>query len=108
MQERVLNVAVKKAVALAKQIEKHLKTALEKAETDRALAGPELKAAKTGLDTLKKSHKALAAVRKKYASAIKAAKDNKELYKQFKFADEAFETAEKSMLETMKKIAAMG
>jgi hypothetical protein len=67
-----------------------------------------LKAAKTGLDGLKKMHKALAANRKKYATAIKAAKDNKELYKQFKLADEAFEGAEKALLDTMKKIAGMG
>ncbi|MEO8240714.1 MAG: hypothetical protein ABI832_00305 [bacterium] len=107
LQERVLVVAVKKAVALAKLIEKHCKAALEKAEKDRNLAGPELKAARTGLDQLKKSHKALAANRKKYAAAIKKAKDSKELYKQFKFADEAFAGAEKTLLATMKQIVAM-
>ena len=105
LQERVLVVAVKKAVALAKVIEKHCKTALEKAEKDRALAAPELKAAKLGLDTLKKAHKVLAANRKKYAAAIKAAKESKELYKQFKLADEAFEGSEKALVATMKTIA---
>lgn len=105
LQDRVLGVAVKKAVALGKQIEKHCRNALEKAAQDPALAAPELKAAKLGLDTLKKSHKALAANRKKFAAAIKAAKDNKELYKQFKLADEAFESAEKALIGTMKTIA---
>ena len=107
LQERVLVVAVKKAVALAKLIQKHCKAALEKAEKDPALAQPELKAAKLGLDTLKKNHKALAGIRKKYASAIKAAAESKELYKQFKLVDEAFADAENSMLQTLKTVAGM-
>ncbi len=107
LQERVLEVAVKKAVALGKLIEKHCKAAVEKAEKDRALAGPELKAARTGLDQLKKSHKVLAGNRKKYATAIKQAKDNKLLYKQFKLADEAFAGAEKTLIATIKQIAGM-
>ena len=107
LQARVLVVAVKKAAELAKLIGKHLKSALEKAEKDRALAAPDLKAAKTGLDQLKKMHNALAGNRKKNAAAIKRAKDSKELYRQFKIADEAFVGAEKALIETMKKIAAM-
>ena len=98
-------VAVKKAMALAKLIEKHCKAALEKAQKDPALAQPELKAAKLGLDTLKKSHKALAATRKKYAAAIKAAADRKALYKQFKLVDDAFAGAEKAMLHALKEVA---
>lgn len=105
LQERVLVVAVKTAVALGKVSEKHCKVALEKAQQDRALAAPELKAAKLGLDILKKSHKVLAANRKKYAAVIKAATDSKDLYKQFKLADEIFETAEKALISTMKTIA---
>lgn len=107
LQERVLVVSVKKAVALAKQIEKHCKAAREKADKDRATAAPDLKAAKLGLDGLKKMHKALAANRKKYATAIKAAQDSKELYRQFKIADEAFQGSEKSLMTTMKEIAGM-
>ena len=107
LQARVLVVAVKKAVEAARQIGKHLKSALEKAEKDRALAAPDLKAAKVGLDALKKAHNVLAGHRKKYASAIKKAKDSKELYRQFKLADEAFQGSEKALIETMKKIAAM-
>ncbi len=107
LQERVLGVAVKKAVALGQEIEKQCRTALEKAAKDRALAAPEMKAAGAGLALLKKSHTALAANRKKYAKAIKDAKDSKELYKQFRFADEAFAGAEKALVETAKALAGM-
>ena len=107
LQARVLVVAVKKAADLGKTIGKHLKAALDKAEKDPKLAAPDLKAAKAGLDTLKKSHKVLAANRKKHAAAIKRAKDSKELYRQFKIADEVFAGAEKAMIETMTKIAAL-
>jgi hypothetical protein len=107
LQARVLVVAVKKAVEQGKTIGKHLKAALEKAEKGIDRAQPDLKAAKLGLDQLKKQHLALAANRKKYASAIKKAKDSKELYRQFKLADDAFETAEKTLKETMKQIVAL-
>lgn len=107
LQARVLVVAVKKAVEQSKTIGKHLKAALEKAEKGLDLAQPDLKAAKLGLDQLKKAHNVLAANRKKYASAIKRAKDSKELYRQFKIADEAFLGAEKALKETMKQIATM-
>ncbi len=105
LQARVLVVAVKKAVEQSKVIGKHLKAALEKAEKGLDLAQPDLKAAKLGLDQLKKAHNALAANRKKHAAAIKRAKDSKELYRQFKMADEAFEGAEKALKETMKELA---
>ena len=107
LQARVLVVAVKKAVEVSKQISKHLKAYLEKAVKDRALGEPDFKAAKLALVQLKKMHTALAANRKKHAAAIKKAKDSKELYRQFKLADEAFLTADKAMKEAMKQIAAM-
>lgn len=107
LQARVLVVAVKKAVEQGKTIGKHLKAALEKAEKGIDRAQPDLKAAKLGLDQLKKAHLALAANRKKYAAAKKKAKDSKELYRQFKMADEAFETAEKQLKDTMKQIVTM-
>ena len=107
LQARVLVVAVKKAVALGKVIEKHCRTAIENSKKERASAAPELKAAPTGLDTLKKTHKVLAANRKKHAAAIKKAKESKELFKQFKLADAAFADAEKALVEAMKTIAGM-
>lgn len=105
LQARVLVVAVKKAVALGKVIEKHCRAAVENAQKERASAAPELKAARTGLDTLKKTHKVLAANRKKHAAAIKKAKESKELFRQFKLADEAFSDAEKALVAAMKTIA---
>ena len=105
LQERVLVVAAKKAVSSAKDIEKFCKYALEKAETDKALAAPDLKAARTGLDALKKVLTAQRAIRKKYAAQIKKAKNSKQLYGQFKDMDEAFSRAEKKLVTTMKEIA---
>ena len=105
LQERVLVVAAKKAVSSAKDIEKFCKYALEKAETDKALAAPDLKAARTGLDALKKMLTAQRAIRKKYAAQIKKAKNSKQLYGQFKDMDEAFAGAEKKLVTTMKEIA---
>ena len=105
LQERVLAVAAKKAVSSAKDIEKFCKYALEKAETDKALAAPDLKAARTGLDALKKVLTAQRAIRKKYAAQIKKAKNSKQLYGQFKDMDEAFSRAEKKLVTTMKEIA---
>ena len=105
LQERVLLVAAKKAVSSAKDIEKFCKYALEKAETDKALAAPDLKAARTGLDALKKVLTAQRAIRKKYAAQIKKAKNSKQLYGQFKDMDEAFAGAEKKLVTTMKEIA---
>ena len=105
LQERVLAVAAKKAVAAAKDIEKFCKYALEKADKDKALAAPDLKAARLGLDTLKKVLTAQRAIRKKYAMQIKKAKNSKDLYKQFKDMDEAFAGAEKTLVATMKQIA---
>ena len=105
LQERVLAVAAKKAVAAAKDIEKFCKYALEKADKDKALAAPDLKAARLGLDTLKKVLTAQRAIRKKYAMQIKKAKNSKDLYKQFKDMDEAFAGAEKALVATMKQIA---
>ncbi|MEO6299205.1 MAG: hypothetical protein ABIV25_00090 [Paracoccaceae bacterium] len=107
LQEKVLVVAAKKAVADAKQIEKHCKAALEKAEKDKALAAPELKAASTGLAALKKVLAVQGGARKKYAPFIKKAENSKEIYKQFKFIDDAFATAEKTLVTTMKAIAAI-
>lgn len=107
LQEKVLVVAAKKAVADAKQIEKHCKYALEKAEKDKALAAPELKAASTGLAALKKVLSVQSGARKKYAAHIKKAENSKEIYKQFKFIDDAFATAEKALQATMKTIAGM-
>ena len=107
LQARVLNVAVKKAADQAKTIGKHLKAAVEKAEKDKALAAPDLKAAQVGLNQLKKAHQVLAGHRKKHAAAIKRANDSKELYRQFKLADEAFGGTETALIETMKKIAMM-
>ena len=105
LQERVLAVAAKKAVSSAKDIEKFCKYALEKAETDKALAAPDLKAARTGLDALKKVLTAQRAIRKKYAAQIKKAKNSKQLYGQFKDMDDAFAGAEKKLVTTMKEIA---
>lgn len=105
LQPRVLDVAVKKAVNQGKSILKHLKAAVDKAESGGPeAAGAELKAAKVQLDLLKKAHKQLAANRKKYASHIKKANDSKELYRLFKQADEVFADSEKSLVETVKKI----
>ena len=105
LQERVLLVAAKKAVSSAKGIEKFCKYALEKAETDKALAAPDLKAARTGLDALKKVLTAQRAIRKKYAAQIKKAKNSKQLYGQFTDMEEAFAGAEKKLVTTMKEIA---
>ncbi len=107
LQESVLVVAAKKAVAEGKLIEKHCKYALEKAQTDKSLAQPELKAASTKLAALKRVLSVQAGARKKYAAIIKKAKNAKEIYKQFKFIDEAFASAEKTLVAAMKAIAAI-
>ena len=107
LQENVLVVAAKKAVAEGKLIEKHCKYALEKAQTDKTLAQPELKAASTKLAGLKRVLAVQAGARKKYAAIIKKAKNSKEIYKQFKFIDEAFASAEKTLVATMKAMAAI-
>ena len=105
LQERVLLVAAKKAVLSGKDVEKSCKYALEKAVQDKTLAAPDLKAARLGLDALKKILVTQSANRKKYATQIKAAKNRKDLYKQFKLVDDAFSSAEKTMVDTMKQIA---
>lgn len=105
LQPRVLDVAVKKAVNQGKVISKLLKSALEKSQHGPDHAAADLKAARTTLDQLKKAHKLLAANRKKYATQIKGAKDSKDLYRQFKLADDTFADAEKNLIETVKKIA---
>ena len=107
LQEKVLGVAAKKAVAEGKQIEKHCKYALEKAEKDKALAQPELKAASAKLAGLKRIRSVQGGMRKKYAAIIKKAKNSKEIYKQFKSIDEAFESAEKALMSSMKAMAAL-
>jgi hypothetical protein len=104
LQEKVLVVAAKKAVSEARQIEKHCKTALEKAEKDKALAAPELKAASAGLAALKKMLAVQTGARKKYAAFIKKAANSKEIYKQFSSIDEAVAGAEKTLVTTMKTI----
>ena len=105
LQERVLLVAAKKAVMGGKDVEKSCKYALEKAAKDKALAAPDLKTARLGLDALKKILTTQSANRKKYATQIKAAKNSADIYKQFKLVDDAFASAEKTLVATMKQIA---
>ncbi len=101
----MLVVAAKKAVAEGKLIEKHCKYALEKAESAKSLAQPELKAASVKLAGLKRVLSVQSGARKKYAAINKKTKNSKEIYKQFKFIDEAFASAEKTLVATMKAIA---
>lgn len=107
LQDRTLGVASKKAVAEGRLIEKHCKYALEKAEKDRALAQSEIKAASTKLAQLKKVRSTQGGLRKKYADHIKKAKTSKEIYKLFKDIDDAFASAEKVLVATMKQLAGM-
>ena len=105
LQPKPFGVAVKKAVAVGKAIEKHCTTAVDKAQKDKKLADPELKAAKTGIEALKKVHIALGRERKKSLDALRESKLAKDYERQFKEIEEAFASAVKAQRVAVATIA---
>ena len=105
LQPKPFGVAVKKAVAMGKTIEKHCTTAVDKAQKDKKLADPELKAAKTGIESLKKVHIALGKERKKSLDALRASTLAKDYERQFKEIEEAFASAVKAQRVAVAAIA---
>ncbi len=95
LQFKPFSVTVKKAVLAGKAIEKHCAVAVEKAKKDKKLAVPELKAAQTGIEALKKIRIALGKEQKKAMPALRKSPHEKEYAKLFMAIDEAFQSAVK-------------
>ena len=95
LQFKPFSVTVKKAVLAGKAIEKHCAVAVEKGKKDKKQAAPELKAAQTGIEALKKIRIALGKEQKKAMPALRKSPREKEYAKLFTDIEDAFQSAVK-------------
>ena len=95
LQFKPFSVTVKKAVLAGKAIEKHCAVAVEKGKKDKKQAAPELKAAQTGIEALKKIRISLGKEQKKALPALRKSPRDKEYATLFKDVEDAFQSAVK-------------
>lgn len=95
LQFKPFSVTVKKAVMAGKAIEKHCDMAVEKSKKDKNQAAPELKAAQTGIEALKKLRISLGKEQKKAMPALRKSPREKEYAKLFTDIENAFQSAVK-------------
>lgn len=95
LQFKPFSVTVKKAVLAGKAIEKHCAVAVEKGKKDKKQAVPELKAAQSGIEALKKLRISMGKEQKKAMPALRKSSREKEYAKLFIDIEEAFQSAVK-------------
>ena len=108
LQFKPFSVTVKKAVLAGKSIEKHCAVAVEKAKKDKKQAEPELKAAQTGIEALKKLRISLGKEQKKAMPALRKSPHEKEYARLFMDIETAFQSAVKVHRTAVMTIAKLG